>query len=261
MIIMQGDTGGGHEVAALKNSTLPQPIRYGMPFPVILVKDFGAQGAMTVSEKPASIQDVPNIVVGALGLEPEFPGFDLMSDVDVSSRRRIFRAWQVEPNGLAASSWSRMKPAEFVAAKSQSNQLGMGDVVSFRGDGLGHLYRRGRGWSGTTAHGTWAYYPEAKLQVAIEQENASQVSALNFQVRLPDAVGPSKHIRYSVNGAAPKDIDFDYKTKRLAFFDIPIPEDMARKEIQLSFLFDAPMNAQISDPRALGFLIEKMTVQ
>ncbi len=267
MIIMHGDTGNEDlGVAELQTSSLPHSIKNGMPFPVLLVKDFGVQGDMTVSQKPASIQDVPNTIMGALDLEPEFSGYDLLSATDLSSRVRQYRSWRVQPNALAGPSWSRIRRQAAIDERPKAKPLRPGDVISFRGDGLGHLYRRGKGFSTTSAHGTWALYPAADLVLPLDRDSADDISRLTFRVRLGGSLDPAergrraKRVRYALNGGAPRPIDFEFMTDRLATFEIPISEDASSTQATLSFLFEEPLNDQISDRRPLGFLIETMKV-
>ena len=67
-----------------------RPVYKRRAHPILLIKPFGAVGALQDSAVPASLLDVPATVVGALGLSAPFAGFALLDDAVPANRVRHY---------------------------------------------------------------------------------------------------------------------------------------------------------------------------
>jgi hypothetical protein len=75
-------------------SAVTEPFK-SAALPLMLVKPFGASGALKVSDAPVSLTDIPATVFASLGMTAETPGASVFSVSETQARnRRFFKYWE-----------------------------------------------------------------------------------------------------------------------------------------------------------------------
>lgn len=96
MIFVIADHGGEAEIGIkipenLNTKSSKEWGRTGRPFPLILLKPFNSRGAMTISDAPVSLSDIPKTIFSELGLKGDFIGISMLEvkEYDVRERRYL----------------------------------------------------------------------------------------------------------------------------------------------------------------------------
>lgn len=255
LIVFHADTGSTrHHVDELKDSGLPAEIYNGRPFPILAVKRPGAHGQIIESDAVASIQDIPNTIMGALGLPTEFGGFDLFSDQDLTMRKRRFSAHEVGADPFDPTEWTPFVQDSNSEGTKELPTIRVGERIEFGVVGLGHLFREsGWDWSHTT--GTYAYFPSARLKMKIDPSASDSVQNLLFDIRFRDNIRVP--FFYSVNGGDEKQVRLSNRENGRDYsFRIPIADDLQDDVLTIDFIMKERVPARLR-----VFLLKGMSVQ
>ena len=104
LIILHGDTGSIIPVPTLAG--IDEMVEKGRSFPVLAFKPINAEGDMIISDKPASLTDIPKTILSQLNIETVLGGMDLFQNVP-NTRERQFMDFVVLNDALNPVSWRK----------------------------------------------------------------------------------------------------------------------------------------------------------
>ncbi|MEI6634450.1 MAG: sulfatase-like hydrolase/transferase [Chlamydiota bacterium] len=251
----------------------------GTGVPLILVKPFGAQGRMRVSDAPVTLADIPATVASALGVAHAFPGESVFqrSAKEPRERRFLFYDWEdkwyadylprmteyvVRGFSGCAESWAptgrRFSPPSPAAAPAVYTP---GTEITFGESGTYRQYA-GEGWSFPKGASTFTKGKSASLRIPLRPLRTPLMMRVSLWPFLPPGTGKAQRVGVYVNNH--KVADWEAVPQQPEYSAFIPPDMLAGGALTVRFdLPDAvsPLDAGLSrDHRTLGILVRRMTL-
>lgn len=220
MIVIVGDHGSFHfgvntqakNGAIGKDGTDINSAIVGSGIPLILVKPFGENSDLKVSDAPVTLADIPKTVLKASGIENSIPGSSMFDINENEARLRKFyyyrlidgdRALQYLPpmeeyqvNGYSwlQQSWNKsfkkFSPGQIIDETPLTYQYGTEIVFGSEGNSANY---KDFGWWGTPeSNFTWTDGPVASLYIPLQQSSSDLKLTADLEPYLPESIKEQK---------------------------------------------------------------------
>lgn len=302
MLLVISDHGGGEYHPGVRHDLLPASIEpaadgkipdshLASGLPLVMIKPFGARGALQISDAPVSLADIPATLAAALELDHDYreAGENILTLAEDQERLRRyihyqFSGWSrdylpaMTEYELRGHSWLPQNwratgrtmvagedgsPQRRVAARQKVPGYHLGRRVEFSGATPYEPWLVS-GWSTPEEHGTWSDGTRAKLLVPLAAPAASALKAkFNFRPFVAPPVLPAQKIRLYANG---KPIA-TWEAATEGQFQATVPREEIAGGETLEFLFELPRGAAPldhgtgADGRMLGISLQAMTIE
>ncbi len=265
VVILQADTGSYDAPELQSLDVVNEP---GMAFPTLAVKPLRARGQITMSNLPASLIDVPNTLLGALDIDSDFEGYDLLAEVNLSNRKRRFEDFVIAGNAFDPSGWAKAPEGEKVAGSAGSSAgqdtayplLRSLDTVFFDPAGIGKIFVDGEWGKATRAYqpaGTPALVSGSRLRFKLDDRIGAPVKSLLFEASFPGGTPTETHL--NLNGEDMGQIEFVGGERGLLEFRIPVEQISDRSRVEIEFQFEQA-SPHPALPDDTGFVLHRMFV-
>ncbi len=245
LVVFHSDTVERYLIQAdsLQGSSLPPRVAAGSPFALLAVKPVGTSQALKISEKPASLQDIPNTVLGQLGLPKSFDGVDLFELEDLAERERIYWAEKQGTFGVVGyvydpKSWRKIsdyKPQEVPEIK-------VGDRFSFSVFTPRGVEFFKKGWTSLLRDGIENIGPTSMMSLPVADVEGKEISKLTFHARF--GANEALPTSYKLNGGATRPVHIVIPNPRKpSYFEFSIVVDGIPDSRELTLeLHSAPVS-------------------
>lgn len=285
MIVIVGDHGIGSygvniEASGYKETTtVPKYASekiVGSGIPLILIKPFGSNGDMVISDAPVSLSDIPKTILSELNLKNNFPGRSMFGIKNTENRERRFFMYNwthdywnkeylptMEEYIISGFSWltESWKPTyrKYTAQGIKNDQPTVykyGTQLTFGKGGNAQQYQ-GDGWSEPEKGFTWTDGKSASLIIPVARPNSdltltAMISPFRGKQEVNIYLKGKKLTNWIVNKKA------EYK--------VTIPNELIKGSSWLELCFELPDCASpydlkiSSDRRMLGLAFESVII-
>jgi len=292
MIFIVSDHGGGEYNTGIYNDetvgscpgNAQIPTRHHQSgLPLLLAKPFSAEGRLKISDSPVSLGDVLPTISSAIGLEFDYPGYDIFSvpqDLDRDRRYLFYKfsgwninylpemiEYEIDGHAWHPSSWIPTGRVFEPAGEEKESTASVsvfvpGEKYFFNNND--HVDVLVKGWSSPEDHGVWSNGKRSAIKIPLKGQLEYPIK-LRFRLRPYTCGGTISSQFVKVTDAEGKSLEEWRISRGLDWYSVVIDESDTGDDALIIYfeLPDAksPVQCQTSlDSRVLGVSLNSLQI-